>query len=57
MRTASMGITDTQIEPIQEFEVLLKAIPMQSMELLIDPKQERLIVNPKSPDRARMLLK
>jgi clan AA aspartic protease len=40
-----------------EVEVLLGAIPMQSMDVLIDPKRERLIVNPKSPDRARMLLK
>ncbi|MDY6785107.1 MAG: retroviral-like aspartic protease family protein [Cyanobacteriota bacterium] len=40
-----------------EAEVLLGAIPMQAMDVLVDPKQERLIVNPKSPDRARMLLK
>ena len=40
-----------------EAEVLLGAIPMQSMDVLIDSKQERLIVNPKSPDRARTLLK
>lgn len=38
-------------------EVLLGAVPMQSMDVLIDPKREQLIVNPKSPDRARMLLK
>lgn len=38
-------------------EVLLGAIPMQAMDVLIDPKNERLIVNPKSPDKARMLLK
>ncbi|GET40912.1 clan AA aspartic protease [Microseira wollei] len=40
-----------------EAEVLLGAIPMRAMDVLIDPKQERLIVNPKSPDTARMLLK
>lgn len=40
-----------------ESEVLLGAIPMQAMDVLIDPKNERLIVNPKSPDKARMLLK
>lgn len=40
-----------------ESEVLLGAIPMQSMDVLIEPKNERLIVNPKSPDKARMLLK
>jgi len=37
--------------------VLLGAIPMQSMDVLIDLKQENLIVNPKSPDTARMFLK
>ena len=40
-----------------EVEVLLGAIPLEAMDVLIDPKQERLIVNPKSPDRARRLLK
>jgi len=40
-----------------EVEVLLGAIPMQAMDVLIDIKQERLIVNPKSPDIARMFLK
>lgn len=41
----------------REAEVLLGAIPMQAMDVLIDPKQERLTVNSKSPDTARMLLK
>jgi clan AA aspartic protease len=36
--------------------VLLGAIPMEGMDVLIDPKRERLIVNPESPDVARMLL-
>ncbi len=40
-----------------EGEVLLGAIPMQGMDVLIDPKWEWLIVNPESPDVARMLLK
>jgi hypothetical protein len=40
-----------------EAEVLPGAIPMQAMDVLSDPKQEKLIVNPKSPDTARMLLK
>ena len=40
-----------------EVEILLGAIPMQAMDVLIDLKNERLIVNPKSPDVARMLLK
>ena len=37
--------------------VLLGAIPMQDMDELIEPKREQLIVNPESPDIARMLLK
>lgn len=49
-------ITTAMVIP-GEAEALLGAIPMQAMDVLIDPKQERLIVNPKSPDRARMLLK
>jgi clan AA aspartic protease len=40
-----------------ETEVLLGAIPMQGMDVIIDPKRERLIVNPDSPDKARLLLK
>ncbi len=36
--------------------ILLGAIPMEGMDVLIDPKRERLIVNPESPDVARMLL-
>jgi clan AA aspartic protease len=38
-------------------DVLLGAIPMQGMDVMIDPKREQLIVNPDSPDRAYMLLK
>jgi clan AA aspartic protease len=38
-------------------DVLLGAIPMQGMDVLVDLKRERLIVNPESPDMARMLLK
>ncbi|MFB2898196.1 clan AA aspartic protease [Aerosakkonemataceae cyanobacterium BLCC-F50] len=48
--------TDALVVP-GESEVLLGAIPLQGMDVLIDPKNERLIVNPKSPDKARMLLK
>ena len=40
-----------------ETEVLLGAISMQRMDVLIDPKRERLMVNPSSPDRARLSLK
>jgi clan AA aspartic protease len=38
-------------------DVLLGAIPMQGLDVLIDPKREQSIVNPESPDIARMLLK
>jgi clan AA aspartic protease len=38
-------------------DVLLSAIPMQGLDVLMDPKREQLIVNPESPDMARMLLK
>jgi len=37
-------------------QVLLGAIPMKGMDVLIDPKREQLIINPESPDVARMLL-
>ncbi|MEB3294275.1 MAG: retroviral-like aspartic protease family protein [Synechococcales bacterium] len=37
-------------------KVLLGAIPMEGMDVLIDPKRERLIVNPDSPDVAKMML-
>ncbi|MBW4690518.1 MAG: aspartyl protease family protein [Lyngbya sp. HA4199-MV5] len=36
--------------------VLLGAMPMEGMDVLIDPKRERLIVNPESPNVARMML-
>jgi clan AA aspartic protease len=36
--------------------VLLGAIPMEGMDVLMEPKRERLIVNPSSPEMARMLL-
>ncbi|MEP7339584.1 MAG: aspartyl protease family protein [Acidobacteriota bacterium] len=38
-------------------EVLLGAIPMEGMDVLIDPKRQKLIVNPESPDRAKLSLK
>jgi clan AA aspartic protease len=37
-------------------KVLLGAISMEGMDVLIDPKRERLIVNPESPEVAKMLL-
>ena len=37
-------------------KILLGAIPMSGMDLLVDPKRERLVVNPESPNVAHMLL-
>lgn len=37
-------------------QILLGAIPREGMDVLIDPKRERLIVNPESPDIAKMML-
>ena len=38
-------------------EVLLGAIPMEDMDVLIDPRQQKLIVNPKHPYVANKYLK
>lgn len=38
-------------------EVLLGAIPMEDLDVVIDPKQQRLIVNPESPYIARKHVK
>ncbi|BBD54986.1 unknown protein [Planktothrix agardhii NIES-204] len=38
-------------------EVLLGAIPLEDMDVLIDPRQQRLIVNPASPYFAKKSLK
>ncbi len=38
-------------------EVLLGAIPMEDMDVLVDPKQQRLIVNPENPYIARKSVK
>jgi clan AA aspartic protease len=38
-------------------EVLLGAIPLEDMDVLIDPRQQRLIVNPASPYLAKKSLK
>jgi hypothetical protein len=32
-------------------------MPMAAMDVLIDPRQQKLVVNPKSPERARLMLK
>jgi clan AA aspartic protease len=38
-------------------EVLLGAIPMEDMDVLIDPKQQKLVVNPAHPYMAKKSLK
>lgn len=38
-------------------EVLLGAIPLEGMDVLIDPRNEQLIVNPAHPNRAQFKLK
>jgi len=38
-------------------EVLLGSIPMEDMDVLIDPKQQRLIVNPQNPYKPKKPLK
>jgi clan AA aspartic protease len=50
------AVVEALVSP-QETEVLLGVIPLEAMDLLLDPKQQQLIVNPKSPDRARLMLK
>jgi hypothetical protein len=38
-------------------ELLLGAIPMEEMDVLINPAQQELIVNPEHPFKAQMVLK
>jgi hypothetical protein len=38
-------------------EVLLGSIPLEDLDVVIDPKQQRLIVNPESPYIATKYLK
>ena len=40
-----------------EAEVLLGAIPMEDMDVLVDPRQRKLVVNPKHPYVANKYLK
>jgi hypothetical protein len=40
----------------EKIEVLLDTIPLQSMGVLVDPRQECLIVNSQSPDKSRIFL-
>ena len=38
-------------------EILLGVIPMEGMDVLIDPKQQKLIVNPKTPYKRKFSVK
>jgi clan AA aspartic protease len=38
-----------------EVQILLGAVQMEEMDLAIDPRAQRLIPNPRRPDRARLL--
>jgi clan AA aspartic protease len=49
-------ITEAVVMPEGD-EVLLGVIPMEGLDVLIDPKQQKLVVNPKSPGKARVFLK
>lgn len=40
-----------------DLEVLLGAIPMEEMDVLIHPKDQKLIVNPLHPYKAQLSLK
>jgi clan AA aspartic protease len=48
--------TEAVVMPEGE-EILLGVIPMEGLDVLIDPKQQKLVVNPKSPGKARVFLK
>jgi hypothetical protein len=45
----ALGVTNST-------KILFGAIPLEGMDGLVDPKRARLIVNPESPNMARMLL-
>ena len=51
-----MAIVTAAVLPL-EVEVLLGVIPLEYMDVLVDPRRQRLVVNPQSPDKARMYLK
>ena len=40
-----------------ETEVILGTIPLYGMDVMVDPEQAKLTINPKSPERARFFLK
>ncbi len=50
------AMVDAMVLP-GEAEVLLGAIPMEEMDVMIDPKQQQLIVNPASPYITKKSLK
>jgi len=50
------AILDAMVVP-GEAEVLLGAIPLESLDVIIDPVQQQLVVNPDSPDIAKKSLK
>jgi clan AA aspartic protease len=49
------ALVDALVVP-NSARVLLGAVPMQTLDVLIDPTRERLIVNPDSPEVAKVLL-
>jgi len=51
-----IAIVTAAVLPL-EVEVLLGVIPLEYMDVLVDPRRQRLVVNPQSPDKARMYLK
>jgi clan AA aspartic protease len=51
-----MATVDAMVLP-GDSEVLLGAIPMEAMDVLIDPRKQRLIVNPEHPIRPQYSLK
>jgi clan AA aspartic protease len=50
------AMVDAMVLP-GEAEVLLGAIPMEEMDVMVDPKQQQLIVNPASPYITKKSLK
>jgi clan AA aspartic protease len=57
VRFANRATTVRAIVLPGEVEPLLGAIPMEDMDVLIDPKQQRLVVNPAHPYVAQKYLK
>ena len=49
--------TTNAMDPPDNSEVLLGAIPMEEMDVLIHPASQQLVVNPDHPNKAQMALK